>query len=805
MHRTVLLLLSLFAITNTALCQIGALNGSVTHNGSGIESATITVYSSTDSTWIKSAVTDNKGVFSIPDLTYGKYLIIVGIIGYDEVKTIIELHEPVLQMQPTELKKETQQLNGITVTGKRPFIESKLGKIVVNIEGSATAAGANALDLMRRLPGMNVGQDGTITMNGKQGVQVMIDDKPTYLDGEELATYLRTITADEAAQIELISQPGAKYDAAGNSGIVNIKLKKVKKAGWNGNASLTYRQGIYAYNQGSLLLNVKKQKFNFNLNASSMAATGFAKWKETQKQTDAQTGVTVANSEIISNPVEQFSVTTLRLGCDYNANERNTFGISIRGAYHPNSMRGQINTDRQNIANGEPTTTNTTTREGFIREDATMNANWSHKFSADKTLDVNADALVYSDAPWQEIYSATLLPANQPVGAPLQLHSRQPNRINVYSLKADYTSPWKWNTSLEAGLKTSRVNTDNNSQFTLYDGNSWVIDTTRSNHFKYIEQINAAYLGLSKTCGAKWEAKIGLRAEQTLAQGNQYTTNTSFNRDYLSVFPTGFVSYKADSNNQLELNYGRRIDRPQYRSLNPFIYYSFQYSYTVGNPYLLPEYTNRIELRHNYKNRLITSLEYAQTNGVINDVLMVDSKTNVIYKTNRNLANNNNVSLGTMFIKDIRKWWSVNLSATLFYSSYSGLVNNSYRTNTGVGAFLNLNNRLELGKGWKSETNIYYHNSFVSSVIESVTEQIYIETGVSKKIGKKLDLKLMLNDPFAWYKMGVNNNLPGFESKAEYRNATQQAGIALSYSFGSGQNTSRAINKIEETNRMKLD
>ncbi len=725
--------------------------------------------------------------------------------GYDDERTTVELNQPILDLPPTELKKETQELNGITVTGKKPFIESKLGKLVVNIEGSATVAGANALDLMRRLPGMNVGQDGTITMNGKQGVQIMIDDKPTYLNGEELAAYLRTITADEAAQIELISQPGAKYDAAGNNGIVNIKLKKVKKAGWNGNASLTYRQGIYAYNQGSLLLNVKKQKINFNLNANSMAATGFAKWKETQKQTDLQTGSTIANSTIMSEPVEQFAVTTLRLGCDYNANERNTFGISIRGAYHPNSMRGYITTDRQNTSSADLTTTNTTTREGFVREDATMNANWSHKFGADRTLDVNADALVYSDAPWQEIYSATFRAAVQPANPPLQLHSRQPNRINVYSLKADYTSPWKWNTNLEAGIKTSRVQTDNNSQFTVFDGNAWVVDTTRSNHFKYAEQINAAYLGLSKPFGAKWEAKIGLRAEQTIAQGNQYTTNTSFNRNYLSVFPTGFVSYKADSNNQLELNYGRRIDRPQYRWLNPFIYYSFQYSYTVGNPYLLPEYTNSIELKHNYKNMLLSSIEYMQTNGVINDVLMVDSKTNVIFKTNRNIAESKNLSVSTMFIKDVRSWWSVNLSCVAFYSSYTGLVNNSYRDNTGFGVHLNINNRLELGKGWKSETNIYYHNSYVSSVIESIADQIYVETGVSKKIRKNLDLKLILNDPFAWYKTGVYNNVPGFQSSATYRNATQQAGIALSYRFGSGQNAGRTINKIEESSRMKLD
>jgi hypothetical protein len=798
-------LFCLIGCSSYIFAQSGIVSGIVTHKEGQLEGVSVTVFTSNDSTWIKTVITNNNGAYELPELPYGNYKLLFALQGFEPQQIPFSLRNPAMNIGITELRANLQELNTITISGKRPFIESKQGKIVVNVENSSTAAGTNVLDLMRRLPGVNVGQDGSISLNGKQGVQVMIDDKTTYLSGEQLAAYLQTITADETAQIELMSQPGSRYDAAGNTGIINIKMRKSRKPGINGNASLTYRQGIYAYNQGSLLLNINKQRFNFNVNASGMAAAGFAKWKEAQRQTDPQTGGTIATSTIISNPVEHFSVSSLRLGCDYTAGENNTIGLSIRGTYHPNNMTGLINTARKNNTTGEQTNSKTVTKEGFIREDITLNAYWSHKFGTNKTLDINADALAYNSAPWQEIYSIIYNHNNLPTGNPLQLQSKQPNNINIYSLKADYTSPWIRNTTIEAGIKTSIVHTDNDSRFMLYENNEWINDTSRTNHFGYREQINAAYIGIAKPMGTKWETKIGLRAEQTIAKGRQYTGNSGFDRDYLSIFPTGYITYKVDTFNQLELNYGRRIDRPEYKSLNPFTYYSFQYSYTVGNPNLMPEYTHKIELKHNYKNTLITTIEYSATNGIINDVLMVNSTTNVVYKTKKNLSQNNSINCSALLIKDICNWWSVNLSGSLFYNNYSGFVNNGYRKNDGLGGYLSINNRLDLGKGWKWETNIYYSNSYVSSIIETTGNQVYTETGISKKIRNKLDLKIMANDPFGWYKTDLTNRLNGFETQAEYRNGTQQAGIALNYSFGNSQINSRTAQRIEECRRLKMD
>ena len=797
-----LVIISLLCGGGGALAQ-GTIAGAVVAGGAPVAVATVSLLHAPDSSWLRTELADDSGAFVFKDVPAGTYILSVTAIGFATAMQQVLAAGAVVSFT-IELHKQDASLGEVTVTGKKPFMEMSLGKLTVNVEGSPTAAGANALELLRRLPGLTVGPAGAISMQGKQGVLVLIDERPTYLSADQLAEYLKTITAAEIAQLELITQPGAKYDAAGNTGVINIKLRKSARQGINGNASASYAQGVYFAERSSLLLSYKKNRLGLTLTASDMQAKGFADWVERQYIVDPATAAVTGTTRIHSTPWERFGITTGRLAADYSLTERAAFGASFRATYHPNTSAGYIYSERNDRANG--TTYNEATNpESFIRKDVVANTYFSYKPGKASTLDVNADYLAYSNDAWQDVGSTDYNSLMQPLSAPFVLHSRQPSLINVASLKVDYTCALGTDIKLESGAKSSYVVTDNDARFSVLQAGQWRNDTARTNRFRYKEHISAAYAALAKSFSAKWDVRIGLRAEQTTATGMQYIHNTGFDRNYLSLFPTAFIGYKADTNNQFELNYGRRIDRPAYQLLNPFINYSFQYSYKVGNPYLLPQYTNSIELKHSYRNMLITAVSLSAAADVISDILVSDKATGRVYSTSANNAAGKTADAYVVFNKDVARFLSLNASAYAFYTRYSGVLAGSKVTRGGVGYSFHLSAQADCGKGWKTELNGYYNNDNVTSLIQAYGPQLYTSVGASKKIRERLLVKLLFNDPFYLCRLKVYNELPGFRSDAVFRNATQQVVLELSYTFGKRSTQEQHVNTVDESRRIKMN
>lgn len=805
MHKTVsfIILLLILISPGSASAQAGSVNGTVTGKGTTIAAATVSLLNAADSSWVKSEITDDKGAFLLGDIAAGNYLMSVSVIGFATAFQSIAVATGKAAICDVQLMPEDAVLKEATVTGRKPFVEMSLGKLIINVDGSPAAAGANVLELMRRLPGVTVSQDGAISMHGKQGVLVLIDDRPTYLSGDELAAYLRTILADEVAQIELITQPGARYDAAGNTGVINIKRKKNKRPGFNGSATAAYGQGIYYNKQGSLLLNYKKNKLNLSLNGSNMEAIGFANWEQDQYYKDAASGTVLSSAHISSRPVEHFSIGSLRLAADYDCTDNTTIGASVRGGYHPNSMSQNSRSlaiDQQ----GATIYSHLGGSEGFIRKDLVANAYLTHKFSKESTLDINFDYLTYNNDPHQDLSRFYYDPAGTIQSVTEGIRSHQPTLIDIYSAKADYTYSFAHGLKLEAGAKTSWVTTDNDAVFTTLQNNTWIPDTGRTNHFVYKENINAAYLSLSKSLGNKWDVRAGLRAEQTIADGAQYVHSRTFTRNYLSLFPTAYIDYKADSNNQFELNFGRRIDRPAYQSLNPFIYYSFQYSYSVGNPSLMPMFTNSAELKHSYKNMLITTLGYSATTNVISNILATDAN-GAIYTTDRNLASSTMYYATVVFNKDVTKWWSLNCSGMVYDQVFTATIQQQSLQKSLVAWGLNMDSQFDFGKQWKGECGIYYGSRTLASIYQTDGGSLFSTVGVSKKFSDKFLAKLTFTDPFNLYKMSVDNDLASFNAHANFIYATQMLRCALTYTFGTAQQSARQLANMEETKRMKID
>jgi len=792
-----------FSSGTCAFAKNATIKGNVKSAELYVGAASVTLLSAKDSSWIKSVITEDDGTFMFKELVPGKYLINASSIGYKMGSQIVDVKENKEYALEIELQKESTSLNEVAVTARKPFIEMSMGKLVVNIEGTATTGASSVIDLLRRLPGVTVDQNSNISMNGKTGVLVLIDDRPTYLSGDDLANYLKTISADETAQIELITQPGAKYDAAGNTGIINIKLKKNKKQGWNGNLMLSYGEGVYFHRNESLMLNYKKNKLNISLSGNDMEAIGFADWKQNMYYLDDQTGSVTGNSYLHSTEKERFSNTALRLSADYDLTGKTTIGANIRGTYHPNSNHGYATDATFDQAANSTTYNNIATTDGFIRKDVMTNVYLSHKFSKESSLDINTDYLSFSRNEQQDINNTTYNGQMQPFPDPLILNSVQPSSIKVYSVKADYNYAFKNEVKLEAGLKSSWVTTDNNAMFSLYENNAWVHDTTRSNHFLYKENINAIYLTLTKSLGKKWEARAGIRVEETSASGLQYVGNNQFARNYISPFPTAYITYKMDTDNKFELNFGRRIDRSDYKSLNPFIKYSFMNTYEVGNPYLQPQYTNSVELKHSYKNMIISTLTVSGTTDVMSSYLKVDDSTKDVYSLQGNFASNNYISYDLIFNKELFKWWTLNVSGSIYYASYTGLINNITRTITWDGGSLNLSSQFDFGNGWKAEVYGNYVGKGRWSLTSSFSPNVYMSFGLSKKVSERILLKFNAEDPFNIYNNKIHDASYNYSSDSKFRFASQMFALSVSYNFGSTQQGSKRDNSLDEAKRIR--
>jgi len=798
-----LIFILLLLCKNDMSAQTGSISGSITSDGTGLAGATITLLDGADSAWIRTDIADDKGDFLLGGLSAGSYLLIANSLGCRAVTQRVAVKENEVCSITIDLKKDGTSLAEVAVTAKGPFVEMNLGKLTVNIEGTTTTGNTNVLDLMRRLPGVTVDMNGNITMQGKSGVLVLLDERQTYLTGDDLAEYLKTISADEVGQIELITQPGAKYDAAGNTGIINVKLKKNKKNGFTGSATGSYGLGVYFHREESVLLNYKAKKLNLSLSGSDMEAIGFADWRETLKYLDPQTGTVISQSYIHSTPKERFGNTAARLAADYEVTDKTTIGINARDTYHPNTDRGFLSTVNYDQASNVSSYDDVANADGFIRRNLAANGYLAEKFSKESSLDVNLDYLAYSKNEYQDLTTTTFDSQMNPLTPPPLQNSRQLLTIRVYSLKADYAYTFGNGMKLEAGIKSSWVTTNDSGSFRLMENNAWVNDTARSNHFLYQENINAAYAGITRSFGRKWEARIGLRAEQTIAAGLQYEHNSSFSRNYISPFPTAFLTYKKDTSNQFELNFGRRIERPGYALLNPFIYYNFQGSYVEGNPGLMPEYTYNAEMKHSYKNMFISTLSYSSTVSVISDMLEVDALTRTVYDINENIGSGKYITWSEVFNKELFKWWTLNVSGSLYYMQYTGPVNNINTTSDWTGLSLNINTQFDIGSGWKAEAYASYNTGERITPVETDDQILYMSLAAAKKAGKRLQLKFSAEDPFGVYQSGIHNKTDEFTTDARFRFASKLFSLSVAYNFGGKQQSASRESSLDEAKRIK--
>jgi hypothetical protein len=362
-----------------------------------------------------------------------------------------------------------------------------------------------------------------------------------------------------------------------------------------------------------------------------------------------------------------------------------------------------------------------------------------------------------------------------------------PQDITIYSGKVDYTLPLKKDAKFEAGIKSSYVKTDNDANYDSLQNGQLVHDYNRSNHFVYEENVNAAYINYSRPLGKKWSGQFGLRVENTNAKGNQLTTGIQFERKYTQLFPTAYLQYKANEKNSFVINYGRRINRPDYGDLNPFIHFLDRYTFEQGNPNLKPQFSHNIELRHTYKGFLTTTLNYSATTDIIQQVIEQNELTNETFVKKANIATRNQFGIAVSAYKEINKWWSGNIYANVSNNRFKGVVNNE---NISLGLTMMMvqaQQQFKWGKGWGAELSGFYRSKGVEGVI-FIEPIVQVSAGFSKQVLKnKGSVRLNFRDIFAGSKFKGYSKYGNVDAKFTDINDSRAVSLSFTWRFNKGK------------------
>jgi hypothetical protein len=801
-----LVLLSLLQFNFTqAQDTAGKISGTILSDSKKpLDGATVLLLVAKDSAIVSSQLSNPYGSFSFQHLKNGTYLIKVTYVGYRNYRSAPVLldQQKIVQLPVIVLPAIGKTLKEVAVTGQKAYIQQKVDRTVVNVGALLSNTGANALEVLSKLPGVQVDADGNITFKGKSGVMVMIDDKPTYLSAANLVTYLRSLPSSSLDQIEMMDNPPARYDAAGNAGVINIKTKKNTLRGLNATISANYSQGFYGRTDENINFNYRIDKFNLFANVAYNERRTYRRL-EIERDYLNQNAGQISSLNDISYFRPTSNNTNIKAGLDFYSSKKTTLGLVFTGTISPDNDSSPVYSLLYNH-NGElDSTINTlnTSKNKFSSKG--INLNYTHKYdSTGKQLTFDLDYIRNTSASNQFFVNNTFLSDGSLTNSQI-ISDNLPSVINIYAAKADYSRPLKGNAKLEAGVKSSYVNTDNAANyFNVISGLS-TIDYNNSNRFLYKENINAAYINFNKTW-KRFSLQTGLRLENTNGNGHQLgniqKADSSFVNHYTSLFPTAYFSYNLDTaaHHVLVVSYGRRIGRPSYGSLNPFTFFVDKFTYFSGNPFLKSEFSNNYKLAYNYKSLLTLTASYNYTTDVQGETIR--NEGNVFISTTGNIGQQKvlNFSASTNF--QLAKWWSVNLYAEVYRNTYQGALYTGYINQSKSTFLMNGNQQFTLSKTWNAELSGWYNTGGTYGQFISIPTGMLNAALQKKVLNNKGSIKLNVQDVLHTFSpSGTITNITG--ATATYHNFvdSQVATLAFTYNFGKLKNvaTKRATGSAE--------
>jgi outer membrane beta-barrel protein/carboxypeptidase family protein/TonB-dependent receptor-like protein len=780
-----LLFSSLMISFSTVRAFTGSISGIVTdEGGKPLVFASIMLQQAGDSSMVKTELTDERGQYNLSAVANGQYYLKIMLIGYESAYSgKLILNNNSISMPGISLKQSETKLEEVTVSAQKPFIEVHPDMLVVNVENSIVSTGSSVLDVLQRSPGVTVDQNDNISLKGKQGVNIMIDGRIVPVSSADLANMLKSMPANTVDKIELISNPSAKYDAAGTAGIINIKTKKDNKMGLNGSANGGYGQGIYPKENAGFSLNYRKNKLNVYASYNANYRTGFSHvdWDRKFYSGSLYTGAYVQDNYSVLS----FHTNIASAGADYNLSSKTSVGISVSGENYHLGTKGYYAAKVYGPADEI---------DSFFATNNTSAGNWNnyapnihlkHTFdSSGKEFTIDGDYARYWNVNTQDFTTNYSLPGGAESKPPYILHADIAGLTQIRSVKADYTNPLKNDARFEAGIKTSFVTADNEPKFYDRSNGGNIFDSTKSDHFIYTENINAAYINANKAW-TKWSTQLGLRAEQTIVSGVEKVNGQAFGKNYLQLFPSLAVQDHLNASNDLGITLSRRIERPGYSDLNPYKFFVDPSTYKTGNQYLVPALTYAVEMSHTYKQRFITTLSYSVTSNVITEVIKPDTAGDrVTIQTKDNLTAMRYFGISGSYTIPLFKWWTNVTNYDAYYAIYEGNLSNT-DLKVGKPTFdVYTSNKFTLPKDWSAELTVFYQAAQVYGFL-NLTPISMFNLGIQKNMfDKRLTIRASANDIF-WH--GSESGSSYFTNYTEFFTAvhdTRQVSVAVTYRFG---------------------
>ncbi|WP_310554563.1 outer membrane beta-barrel protein [Flavobacterium sp.] len=815
-HQIKIIIPFLFLCFGISNAQINTkITGQIGNGNSlNIASIPISLVQSNDGTLVKTALTNADGSFEFLNLNANTYKIIVDNDQFQLFKsqpieittenTIVTL--PVFQLLAND---NVNNLDEVVVKKRKPFIEQKIDRTVVNVDAFISTAGGDAMDVLEKSPGITVDQNGTITFKGKSGVVVFVDDKPTYLSGADLESYLKSLPSSTLDKIELMTNPPAKYDAAGGAGVINIITKKSKAKGFNGSATSRVSQGKRTHTRQGLNLNYLNNDIRIFGNigyAYQNPINDLYIFRGFKNEDLSAKSLFKQNSFIESN----IKTTNAKIGMDYYVSDKTTFGIGLTGILKSNNQSTNVSsvlTSASGVLNSTIKADNSE-KESF--KNAGVNMNFRHNLDTiGQKITVDLDYLRYDTKTNQKfrnfIYSPDGSLQNQD-----ELKGILPAEIAIYAIKSDYTLPLKNEGSLEAGFKSSFSKTDNTADYRDVVSGNEIPNYETSNQFKYDEIINAAYLNYN-TSYKRFTFQTGLRLENAVSKGNQLGNvlkpASTFKRDYTNLFPTVYVQYKLDSigNNQLVVNYGKRINRPYFQDLNPFISPLDKFTFYSGNPFLNPSFANNYELSYRYKGIFSTTVSYGSNTDEINETIEI--KDEIYYSRPGNIGKSQFYSININADIPFNKWWSANIYSELTNTRFQSKLYTEDLNSSGTFWYFSMNNSFKFKNDWSAELSGIYQTDAVAAQFILLSRS-NINFGIQKKVLKgKASVKLSVNDIlYTNINNGIIKNLKLTDANWSNKPDSRFVALTITYGFGKSfqpKSQHEAIGADSEKNRVK--
>lgn len=805
----ILYLIFIYSLSLMGQVKTYNLSGTILDStGNPIESVSVFLFKKSDLTYQKGTITDLSGKYNFEDIQKGDYIIEASFLGYRKENIDVSIINKDIQTATIVLEDNSQMLSTIIITPDKKRVQLDGDKTVFNISTSLSGAQGNAFDILKNVPGITVKEDGSVYLYGQAGVNILVDNKLTYMSGENLVSLLRSMSSASVDKIELMSQPSSRYDASGNGGLINIQTKKTRAKGINLALFSNYKQGRHSIFNESINLSIRKDKLHFYADYSYNYGHDYMDVLSDRMYPNVENK---SHSDLIlqmeANRKFQYDSHFIRTGISYDLSSR----FIVDAYVSTNWFKREKNevTNSSFLISDVPSDSSliTTNLLNVYHKNITGRVNLLYKFAEDAKWNLAFDSQRFNNSDNQN-QDSHFEPIIQKSNNDL-LSGNMSGNININVLQTNIEYPLSKKITMEAGTKFSFVSINNSAMYHNYLQENWVDNPSLSNNFSYKENINSGYVQMKMSLSRSLSLLLGLRAENTNIKGKQATltmeTDSIFKHNYTHIFPSIFAQYKLADDQTISLLYGRRITRPNYRDLNPFIEINDRYLYEQGNTNLKPELSDNIELSYRLRESYGINIKYTYRSNPITKSYLVENENRVLV-TPMNLTSNYSLAF-QINLNNIEptRWWTVHINPMLVYNRFAWLFDNTKNSNNLLTPMIYLNNQFNLPKGWKTEVNGFY-NGKIAEGQARIGRIWQVSVGIRKSIlNNNGSIMLFVDDMFATNQAHINliGSVQGWYKE---KRDSRMVGITINYRFNSGSKTkdSQYSDRIDESKRINL-